>query len=856
MTTLRRLRLVFTAAFALAACRSEGVRAPASSSAAGARFAPVPAAPLVVRSAPFDVEHYALDIDLDPAARTIRATCSVRVWPVRDPLSEIDLDFAGLVVESVHDRDGRALSFEQAGEKLAIHLAEPCPVRDFAEVSIRYGGHPRKGLWFTRERDGKPTQVFTHGECRDAHWWFPCFDEPADRATSEIRVTMPASWHAIACGERVERTESIGPGAAGGRATERWRMTFPHPAYLESLVAGDLVVEEDAWTGVPLELVAAPDLEPYLKPTLSDTAAILGFFSEITGTRYPYAKYAQCCVDGFPFGGMENVSATTLVDTALLDERGLLDSPGAPLVAHEAAHQWFGDLLTCKDWTQAWLNEGFATYMEALWTERSRGADALRLEMRDMQDASIARDSGPNRRPIVYGVCHDPIELFLSGHVYQGAAVRLHLLRSVIGDEAFFAGLKRYVGENRGRAVTTDDVRIAMESAAKRDLRGFFDQWFLKPGSPELDAAWDWNESAQRVTLTLEQVQASGGGTPEVFRVPIEIEIRAAGRSRIERIELDQRRQTFELAATERPAWVRVDPHGWVPKRLDETKSEREWLAIAEICEDPCGRRDAVRVLARRAHASQVEDERDRIARFLADRLERDPRAEVRAAIAEGCAVAGRKPKSESEVDRFPLAVVRRALVLRAVNDDDVRVRAAALRALASIGPDPELEAIARHVRALPPSWNVLAAACALFASSDRESPARAFDDLAADLDPPSPHGVRKAHVLAEIAKLKDDRVLSLCARIAGDAREPDSVRIVAVKALAERGRGDALVRRELLGLLDTDRWRLRREVIPALGALHDPEARARLERRWVETPFDMEKRAIEAALAANASDA
>src|SRR5439155_27301633 len=199
--------------------------------------------------------------------------------------------------------------------------------------------------------------------------------------------------------------------------------------------------------------------------------------------------------------------------------------------------------LTCKDWSQAWLNEGFATYMEALWTEKIRGLDAFRLEMRDMQDASTARDTGANRRPIVYGVCHDPIELFMTGHVYQAAAARLHLLRSVIGDEAFCAGLRRYVGENRGRAVTTDDVRVAMEATSKRDLRGFFEQWFLKPGFPELHATWDWNESAQRVTLTLEQVQASGGGTPEAFRTPIDVEIRAGGRSRIERIELDRRQQ-------------------------------------------------------------------------------------------------------------------------------------------------------------------------------------------------------------------------------------------------------------------------------------------------------------------------
>ena len=816
---------------AAVACRSADPGAPQGSSAV-VRVAPT--RPLVVREPPFDVEHYAIQLDLDPVARLIRARCTVRVWPKIAQLSEVDLDLEGLTVSAVKDGAGHTLGWTHANGMLAIHLHDPLARGDFAEVVVEYGGAPRKGLWFTRVREGRATQVFTHGECRDARWWFPCVDEPFERATSEIAVTMPANWTAIAAGERIERSVN------GDRARETWRTTFPHPSYLETLVCGELAVENDEWSEIPLAFAAAPEFRAGLRATFSETDEILDCFSDLTGARYPYPKYAQCCVDNFPFGGMENVSATTLVDTTITDERGAPDAAPYGLIAHEAAHQWFGDLVTCKDWSQVWLNEGFATYFAALYTEKSRGAEAFQREMRRTLDAYLAGDVGANRRPVVYGLCRDPLELFFTGHVYQGGAVRLHHLRSVLGDDAFFRGVKAYLARHRGSAVTTDDLRESMEFASGRDLRWFFEQWFAKPGFPEVFASWTFDEGKHEVDLDLEQTQEPGDGTPSVFRLPIDVEIRDSKGSRIERIVIDRRRATFELAALEKPEWVRVDPNGKVPMRLDERRPEREWIAIASKCADAEGRDFAVRVLARTLRETKDSAEREGLVGVLLERLASDSSAGVRTTLSS--ALAGiRTPVVRSELQEI------------AGHDADRGARIAALDALRAFPPDAELAAFALERFAQSESWNEMGSCAGLFSAT---APERAVDWLTAQLATPSAHGVWRARVLTELALKHDASSTPILRRYLVDANEDDAVRIVAVHELSNPARMDAAVRAELVALLDCDRFRLRREVISALGALRDPSLRTVLERRWAATPFETERRAIERALARSSSDA
>jgi hypothetical protein len=516
----------------LASCACRSMQGgPSSASVEAARRALPAAVAHVPLPASIDVEHYELELAIDESARTIEGLCRLRIWPRRgvERVEEVALDLDGLAVRSVRDGRARELGFEQHEAVLDIRLAEPLLAGAFVELAIEYGGAPQRGLWFNQDAQGRVDQVFTQGECEDARAWFPCLDDPSDRATSQLTVDVPASWSVLAAGRRLERR------VQGARARETWRMDTPHPAYLSTLVAGELAQHASQHGALPLVTLAEQRYEPILDAAFAPTGAILDLFGELTGVSYPYPKYGQACVRNFPFGGMENISATTLTELALGDELSLRDAPLDGLIAHEAAHQWFGDLLTCRDWSHVWLNEGLATYMGALWTERSAGAEAYQLAIERAQEASLAADTPERQRPIVWNVYRRPMDLFFTGHVYQGAAVRLHLLRCELGDAAFFRGLALYTGRNRGRAVVTDDLRAAFEDAAGQDLGPFFQQWFESPGHPELRVAWRWDAPRKRVELTVDQLQSTTGGVPAAFQAAVEIEIADARGRRTQR---------------------------------------------------------------------------------------------------------------------------------------------------------------------------------------------------------------------------------------------------------------------------------------------------------------------------------
>lgn len=823
----RWLALGVGALVALAGCRG-------SRTAAGVRGFTIPA-PVAhpPRENAFDVERYAIDLAIDPVARAIRGSCRIRFWTRGDSLSAVDLDLDDLEVASVRDERGRSLPFVRGPGSLRLALAEPLRPGDCAEIVVDYGGMPRKGLHFVAERNGVATQVFTQGECEDSRGWFPCFDAPSDRAITELRVTMPASWNAVAAGDRLERVVD------GERATELWRMTTPHPAYLTTLVAGEFVVESDTWDGIPLLYLAEATLAGEVRPNLGRTGDVLAFLSEVTGFRYPYSKYAQACVANFPYGGMENVSAATLTDTALVDERARRESTQIGLVAHEAAHQWFGDLLTCRDWSHVWLNEGFATYMAALFTEHDRGIDEFRVQMRDMQEAYVEKDVGRNRRPIVHDVYRRPMDLFFSGHVYGGAAVRLHLLRSVLGDPLFFRGVRLYVGRNAGRSVVTDDFRAAMQEASGADLGWFFETWFERPGYPQIEAGWRYDEGRKLLLVSVNQVQEIGDGTPAEFRMTVEIGILDSTGLRTVPIQVERRRHLFEIAAPEKPSFVRFDEHGWIPKRLEERKTGEEWIAIAQADPDVNGRREATKVLGRFLEEATAVEERKRLLGVLAQRLGEDSSAAVRETAATSLSTA-----RETEA--------RAALVQAAGGDSEARVRVAALNGLCAFGRDAELAELALQEYQQGMSWGTMAGAAALYASAH---PDGASEWLRLETAKDAPQDALRSRLLPVLSRTDGSKALPVLVRFALDESLPEAGRAAAVAEIGRVGQGDARALRALTSILATPSWRVRREAIAALASLEMPGALEPLRDLYERSSLVPELRAIEAGLENAAGD-
>jgi aminopeptidase N len=782
---------------------------------------------LASRQVPFDVEHYAIELALHPERRAIEGTCRVRLWAKEQRVAEVVLDLLGLEVRGIVDERGARLAFEHAGDKLAIRLDRPLARDEWCELSIAYAGSPRTGLHWAGVVDGVPTQAWTQGECDEARGWFPCFDEPRERATHELVVDAPAHWTIVAAGERLERVES------GARARERWRATFPHPSYLVTLAAGEFASAHGEFGSTPLSFHGPRALADELLPAFEETDEILAYFSELTGVRYPYPKYAQTCVDDFHYGGMENLSATTLTDTALFDAKGRVDQPITGLVAHEAAHQWFGDLLTCAEWSEIWLNEGFATYLTLLWTERSRGRDAFLCEMRDTQEAYLRMAGETSRRAVVHGMGREPMELFFSGHVYPGGAARLQLLRGMLGVERFEAALRRWTGLNQNRAVTTAEFVDCVEASSGLDLARFEREWLRGRGHPIVVARHE--RTAQGVVLHVEQVQDAGSGIPVAFAFPLDVEFGDASGGRTRRVEVDERVERFEFALDPGFDWLRLDPGALVPMDLRHSVSADEALAQLAHASDAQGRRAAARLLGKELREGTNADLKRRIGQALLERMEAERSKEAKVAIVQALAP-------------FAAEEAHVALASACAADPHPAVRVAALEALvaaaARLAPEAKdaLVAAARALAQDGPSWAVEGAAVQLLAACG----ALDLEGLRAQLAVASPHGARESRVVAAIGRSADPRARALLEQVALDAARADATRGVALSALAPALQSDPALARRMLALFDSDRYRVRRAAIQELGRVRTAQVAAALRALHARSAYDDERLRIE----------
>ena len=292
---------------------------------------------------------------------------------------------------------------------------------------------------------------------------------------------------------------------------------------------------------------------------------------------------------------MEHTSATTLTDSILIDAVAALESSSDGLVAHELAHQWFGDLLTCRDWSNLWLNEGFASYFDSLYTEYEKGDDAFRLAMAAAMSSYRNSDSR-YRRPIVEARFGDPWQMF-DGVTYAKGACVLHALRGLVGDDAWWTGIRAYVATNKDQVVSTDDFRKAMEQASGGDLAWFFDQWVLHGGHPELSARWRYEDDDKTLRLKVEQTQSVDEITP-MFRLPTTVEIGDESGVRSVPIVIDGKSQEFVISSPSKPKMVRIDAKGWLPKVLTFDKPAEEWIYQLEHARDVLGRIEAAKELA------------------------------------------------------------------------------------------------------------------------------------------------------------------------------------------------------------------------------------------------------------------
>jgi aminopeptidase N len=526
------------------------------------------------RTSGYDVGHYRIEVKIDERDPKIEGTTTISLTAVAEVLDEIVLDAEDMKFSAVTVGE-KAAAFKLRPGKLVVPVDPPAKKGDALVVSASYTGVPRHGLFRVAPDKGypsKPWMVWTQGETEYHHHWFPCWDQPNDLATSEVIASVREPFRTVSNGALVSET------GMDGWKRWHWKQEQPHAAYLVTLVAGDFEVQKEEMElgGRKLELSYYTAKGKHdaadVKRCFGRTAAMMKFFSEKTGVDYPWSKYAQVCVWDFIWGGMENTSATTLHGYTVVPARAAMDRDSDGLIAHELAHQWFGDLVTCRTWSETWLNEGFATYFGALWAEQAGGEDALAESMWGCAGAVLG---APYSRPIVTTCYSDPLDMF-DQHSYQKGAWVLHMLRAMIGDDAWWKGINLHLKKNAHRNVRTQDLQEAMETASGRPLDWFFDEWCFKAGVPELEVSTSWDDAFKTLRIVIEQKQKVDDHVP-VFKMPVEIEV--DGRSF--RAWIDRARNDIYLPMESRPSFVLIDPRGRLLKKLAHRLEPSELLAAA-----------------------------------------------------------------------------------------------------------------------------------------------------------------------------------------------------------------------------------------------------------------------------------
>ncbi|MBI5388715.1 MAG: HEAT repeat domain-containing protein [Verrucomicrobia bacterium] len=499
-----------------------------------------------------DILHLALEVTLDFRQRSLAGQATLRFKPIAKPLAELRLDAVDLTVTNV-TASARLLAWQVTADQVIVTFAEPLPPEREASVTIGYRAQPRQGLYFRTREMGYPAQdehLWTQGESILARHWFPCFDAPNEKFTSEVTCRVPEGMVVLANGRKVSEEK------AGGLVAVRWLQDKPHVNYLISLVAGHFKKIEDRHRDVPLAFWTVPSDFPEAPNSFRDTKDMMAFFERETGVPYPWAKYDQVCVLDFIVGGMENTSQTTLKNDTLhtVATENLRSSQG--LVAHELAHQWFGDLVTCKDWSHVWLNEGFATYYEHLYDGHKNGRDALLYRL--WLSARSLTGATNDTRAIVMNRFRQPDEQFNHLSYGKGAWV-LHMLRHELGDDLYRRCIKTFLERHAYANVVTEDLNRVIEELSGRSFDRFFDQWVYHGGTPVLDVDYQWDASSRLAKLTVRQTQPVSDKVV-LFRFPLTVRFKSKSGVEERQILVKDRSEDFSFALKEAPETVRLDP--------------------------------------------------------------------------------------------------------------------------------------------------------------------------------------------------------------------------------------------------------------------------------------------------------
>lgn len=443
-----------------------------------------------------------------------------------------------------------------------------------------------RGLYFINpkgEEKDKPTQIWTQGETEATSVWIPTIDRPNQKSTQLFNLTVPAKYVTLSNGKLTAQKKNT-----DGTRTDTWSMDQPHAPYLFFLGVGDYAIVKDTYKGKEVSYYVEKEYEKVARKIFGNTPAMMDFFSKKLGIEYPWVKYSQMVARDYVSGAMENTTATLHQESAQQDARELIDgNEWESTIAHELFHHWFGDLVTAESWSNLPVNESFADYSQYLWIEHKYGKDEALYEHFNQMRGYLA--SGQSNRDLIRFFYDDKEDMFDAVSYNKGGRI-LHMLRAIVGDDAFFSALNLYLTTHKFGTGNAHKLRLAFEEVTGKDLNWFFNQWFFGNGHPMLDINYQYNAETQTASLIVKQMQPSG----KAFQLPLQLDIWHGHEKVRHQFWMENKEDTFQFKVRSKPDLMNLDPERTLLVEKRENKTLAEYIHQYRHSDNYLNRREAL----------------------------------------------------------------------------------------------------------------------------------------------------------------------------------------------------------------------------------------------------------------------
>ena len=536
-----------------------------------------------------DLVHTRLEVSFNWKAKELNGKEVLTLHPHFYPTDSVVLNAKEMLIGELALLNEKGeylpLKFEYDSLLLTIHLDRLYTKDESLKIYIDYTSRPEKfrnsgseaiqnnkGLYFINTDSSDydtPTQVWTQGETEANSVWFPTVEDPQQKMTQEIYITVDTAFTTLSNGLLLSSINN-----KNGTKTDYWKQSLPAAPYLTMLAAGRYAVVKDKWKNIDVNYFVDPPYEKYAKMIFGKTPVMMSFFSEKLGVPFPWEKYSQIVVHDYVSGAMENTTAVVHGENMQQDPREFLDDNYEDYISHELFHHWFGDLVTCESWSNITLNEGFANYGEYLWREYKYGRDNADNQNFNNQSGYLYSTT-QNDPPLIRFQYEDREDLYDAVSYNKGGRV-LHMLRKYTGDKAFFESLHYYLITHQFGTAEMQDLRLAFEKTTGEDLNWFFNQWFMQGGHPNIYIDYIWNDSLKKETVIIKQKQDFSKNP--LYKIPLDVDIYYNGKIERKKIIVIEAVQYFQFDLPSKPDLINVDAEKMLLCNKNDNKSNKEYI--------------------------------------------------------------------------------------------------------------------------------------------------------------------------------------------------------------------------------------------------------------------------------------